>query len=199
MDPTGGEEDVREADQVAFADDSAPESRDDGKTVASHAKSKPAQVAVQDVAARSKMPQPRPRGAAGLPPSEQPEPLKGTPCVVVSTQGVYQPLYHEFSGVRELPRIHLFYFDEYTQSPFDVPPTDVDRYLRDKSQFREQKKHKDVDDVAPMVIYCEICGVKIKSLDDHRQSARHVANVPRLDWSGCDAFLDALIREHGER
>jgi hypothetical protein len=206
--PTPEEEDRREDDQPAVVDDSAPESHDEGKNMSSQAassSSKPSQVVVQEISPRDKMvrlPEDLWSGRRSLPrPSEQsdpPEPLKGKACIVMSMQGVYQPAYHEFAGVHDLPKIHLFYFDEYTQSPFDVPPINLDKYLRDKNQVREKKRHKEIDEVPPMVTYCEICRVRIKNLESHRQSSRHIGNVARLDWGCLDPVLDALTREGDE-
>jgi hypothetical protein len=99
----------------------------------------------------------------------------------MSMQGVYQPIYHQFAETRNLPKIHLFYFDGYTQSPFDLPLTDVDKYLREKNRLCEKKRHNEIDQLPPIVTYCEICRVRIKNFDSHRQNSRHVTNIRRLN------------------
>jgi hypothetical protein len=128
-----------------------------------------------------------------------PEPLKGKTCVVISTQGSYQPLYHEFENPTLIPKIHLFYFEEYTQSPYDTPAVNVDRYLAEKKQLRERKRMKDPAQVAKMAMFCEICKSKIKgTFEEHRTSERHQRSVAHLDWTVLDSLSVELGQETGE-
>jgi hypothetical protein len=136
---------------------------------------------------------PRREGSAAVP-----EPLKGKSCVVISTQGSYQPLYHEFADSRSIPKIHLFYFDGYSQSPYDVPVVNVDRYLAEKQQLRDRKRTKDVGEAAETVVFCEICKTRIKTTpEEHRASTRHQTRVARLDWADLDG-LSAFFAERFE-
>jgi hypothetical protein len=128
-----------------------------------------------------------------------PEPLKGKACVVVSTQGSYQPLYHEFADPRQIPKVHLFYFDGYSQSPYDVPAVNVDKYLSEKRQLRDRKRAKDLLEAAETVAFCEVCKARIKTTpDEHRASGRHRARVSRLDWSALDAVIAAFAEKYPE-
>jgi hypothetical protein len=128
-----------------------------------------------------------------------PEPLKGKACVVVSTQGSYQPLYQEFVDPRDIPKLHLFYFDGYSQSPYDVPAVNVDKYLGEKRMLRDRKRAKDAGDAVESVAFCEICKCRIKTTpDEHRASARHQTRVARLDWTGFDASAAAFEAVYGE-
>jgi hypothetical protein len=131
-------------------------------------------------------------------PSAKPEPLKGKSCVIISTQGTYQPLWHEFENPRDIPKMHLFYFQEFVQSPFDIPPVNVHRYLIEKRQQIERKKAKDAEDADVAIAYCEICKQRIKDVDeDHRHSVRHVRRLERLDWTDLGALQEELNAEIG--
>jgi hypothetical protein len=125
--------------------------------------------------------------------ADAPEKLKGKTCVVISTQGSYQPLYHEFTDEKDIPRIHLFYFRAYSQSPFDIPPTNVPKYFLEKQQMRDKKRHKYLEECDTTVGYCEICKVKVKSPVEHRRSDRHQRRVGRLDWSELERLRVSVL------
>jgi hypothetical protein len=128
-----------------------------------------------------------------------PERLKGKVCVVTSTQGSYQPLYHEFVDAKQIPKLHLFCIDGYSQSPYDAPAVNVDKYLGEKRILRNRKRTKDLLDAAEAVRICEICKCRIKTTpEEHRASARHRTKVDRLGWTVFNATAAAFVAEFGE-
>jgi hypothetical protein len=129
-------------------------------------------------------------------------PLKGKTCVIIATQGSYQPIYHEFENSKDIPKIHQFYFEGYVQSPFDTPPVNVEKYLSEKKQLQERKRIKGTGgrrEIIESMAYCEICRAKIKTpLNEHQKSERHQSRVLRLDWTALSDFAFTFIQQYGE-
>ena len=128
-------------------------------------------------------------------------PLSGKTCVVAPVNADYQPLFHNWQDPKEIPKIHLFYFAGYSQSPFDTPPVNVPKYFAQKEALREKrsKRKKEQDAVEPVV--CEICRQKIKE-SGHRASHRHQVKVDDLIANGCwnelDRRAEELARMYGD-
>ena len=129
-------------------------------------------------------------------------PLSGKTCVVAPVNADYQPLYHNWQDPKEIPKVHMFYFEGYTQSPFDTPPVNVPKYLAQKEALREKRnqRKREQDGFEPTV--CEICRAKIKEAG-HRESHRHKSKVDDLLAHGCWEELDRraadLFRMYGNQ
>jgi hypothetical protein len=125
-----------------------------------------------------------------------PEPLKGKSCLIIATQGLYQPLYHDVEDPRTIPKIHLFHFDGYVESPFDTPAVNVEKYLAEKKQHHERKMAKGPVAGMEIVGFCEMCKTRVPTgLDEPRATPRHQARLARLDWRALDALAESFQGE----
>lgn len=105
-------------------------------------------------------------------------------CILVSTQGNYQPSVYVFKRGEHTPRIHYFYFDGYTQSPFDVPPSNIQKYLMKKEETNASKDKKKLmnNSEEKKITYCDFCHHKVKNPTKHRMSERHKEKILSYDW-----------------
>ena len=80
-------------------------------------------------------------------------------CILISTQGKYQPSIYVFKQGEHSPRIHFFYFDKYTQSPFDIPPSNIQKYLmkQEETLITKEKKKFAHSSEEQNNKYCEFC------------------------------------------
>ena len=80
-----------------------------------------------------------------------------------------------FKQCEHSPRIHFFYFDKYTQSPFDIPPSNIQKYLikQEETLITKEKKKFAHSSEEQNIKYCEFCHCKIKNPTKHSASQQH--------------------------
>lgn len=213
QEPVVPEAPVLQCEEKILCDDSATESHDEGRNVTSSqtTKSNPL-AAIEQITRKTRVidgvrsipSKPTPSLIPSSPKAvlqkkttfatNEPEhtPSKGKSCIIIALTDEYQPIFHEWADPKEIPKVHLFHFENYTQSPFDVPPVNVPKYFAEKELMRAKRHKKKLEEEEVAANFCEICRQKVKG-KEHRQSQRHQLRAAS-GWEELDELEMQLLR-----